>query len=73
MLSGEANAVLSVFASPNLAEVVPMGCIACPHTSRSIAVGIVGPFTDFNVGHAVVDGGSLAGREPVLHVCVSVP
>lgn len=50
-----------------------MGCIACPHTSCSIAVGIVGAFADFNVRHAVVDGGSVAGREPVLHVCVPVP
>lgn len=49
-----------------------MGGITCPHTSCSIALGVVGSLTDLNVGHAVVDCGSLAGREPVLHVRVSV-
>lgn len=49
-----------------------MGCITCPHAPCSIAARVISPLTYLDVGHGVVDGGSLAGRKPVLHVRVSV-
>lgn len=72
-LSGEAQANLGVFASTNLAEIVPVGGITCPHASCPITVRIVGTFTNFYVGHAVIDCCSLAGRQPVLRVCMPIP